>query len=125
MNSSTPGKPKSTENRFSIDSFFQKIMIKFSIKKLWRKKSHVKVYKKTHRKFHKNYGKFFHKKSWKIVPQKNHGNVFPPKIIVLPQNFFKKIEKGRIQFETEFMESKFPVKLGLLFVDEFTLRGQQ
>ena len=50
---------------------------------------------------------------------KNHGNIFPPQI------FFKKIEKGRIQFETEFMESKFPVKLGLLFVDEFTLRGQQ
>ena len=56
----------------------------------------------------KNHEKFFHKK--------NHGNVFPPKIIVLPQNFFKKIEKGRIQFETEFMESKFPVKLDLLFV---------
>ena len=57
---------------------------------------------------------------------KNHEKLFHKKIIeMLPQNFFKKIEKGRIQFETEFMESKFRVKLGLLFVDEFTLRGQQ
>ena len=49
------------------------------------------------------------KKSWKCFSTKIHRNfttIF----------FFKKIEKGRIQFETEFMESKFPVKLGLLFV---------